>query len=80
MVTVTVASDGQITIPKDACEQLGLRPGDEVTLIENGDGWQIEKEHDQAAAADAPFDEWIGYVKHRRGQRTDDIIEEMRGW
>jgi antitoxin PrlF len=36
--TGTMTSKGQITIPKDVREQLGLTPGTKVTFTRNADG------------------------------------------
>ncbi|MCY3594643.1 MAG: AbrB/MazE/SpoVT family DNA-binding domain-containing protein [Bacteroidetes bacterium] len=38
MITVTVSSDGQVTLPTEILIALGLRPGDRVNFIrmENG--------------------------------------------
>lgn len=33
MSTVTISSDYQIVIPEEVCENLGLRPGQEVQVI-----------------------------------------------
>ncbi|MBA4085557.1 AbrB/MazE/SpoVT family DNA-binding domain-containing protein [Janibacter terrae] len=38
MSTGTMTSKGQITIPKDVREQLGLTPGTKVTFTRNADG------------------------------------------
>ncbi len=36
--TVKITSEGQITLPKELREYLGLRPGDQVTfLVRNGE-------------------------------------------
>ncbi len=74
MVLAKITSKGQVTIPKDVRERLGLRPGDQIAFTEDQGGWRIRKE-----TQDPPFDKWRGYLKHLRGRRTDDIIEEMRG-
>ena len=78
MTTVKVTSNGRITIPKDIRDQLELSPGDEVTFTEGAGGWYIRKER-HTPAGDSPFTRWRGYLKHLKGQRSDDLVEEMRG-
>ena len=70
----TVTSKGQITIPKDVRDRLGLRPGDKIGFMEDEGGWRIEKE-----VAESPFEKYRGYLSHLRGQDPDDLVEEMRG-
>ena len=74
MVTAKITSKGQITIPKDVRERLGLRPGDKLAFTEDKDGWHICKQIDES-----PFDRWVGYLKHLEGQDPDELVEEMRG-
>ena len=69
-----ISKRGQITIPKDVRERLGLRPGDRLAFTEDKDGWHIRKEFDES-----PFDRWVGYLKHLEGQDPDELVEEMRG-
>ena len=38
MITATITSKGQITIPKDIREQLDLHAGDKISFIEDEDG------------------------------------------
>jgi len=38
-----ITSRGQVTIPKDVRERLGLRPGDEVELVEDQGGFRLQK-------------------------------------
>ncbi len=53
MVKATVTSKGQVTIPKKVRERLGLRPGDELEFIIEGDRVQIRPIH-RYRAADLP--------------------------
>lgn len=78
MATAKVTSNGRITIPKDVRDQLRLRPGDEITFTEGAGGWYIHKEH-RPQVGDSPFSAWRGYLKHLKGRRSDDLVEEMRG-
>ena len=74
MVTAKITSKGQVTIPKDVRERLGLRPGDKLAFTEGDDGWRIRKQIDES-----PFDKWVGYLDHLEGQDPDALVEEMRG-
>ncbi len=38
MITATITSKGQITIPKDIRDQLGLHAGDKLSFVEEEDG------------------------------------------
>lgn len=38
MITATITSKGQITIPKDIRDHLGLHAGDKISFIEDKDG------------------------------------------
>ncbi|MCL0087290.1 AbrB/MazE/SpoVT family DNA-binding domain-containing protein [Dehalococcoidia bacterium] len=63
---------GQITIPGEVRDSLGLKPGSRVRFrVENG-SCILEKD-----VENIPFGKWIGYLS---GDRTsDEIIEELRG-
>ena len=37
MVTATMTSKGQLTVPKEVRDRLGLKPGDKVELVLSGD-------------------------------------------
>lgn len=66
-----VSEKGQVTIPKEVRDMLGIHPGDEVEFEkENGDV-KIHKKTDTKM-----FDEFIGYLGKGK---TDKIMEELRG-
>jgi AbrB family looped-hinge helix DNA binding protein len=69
-----VTSKGQITVPKEVREKLGLEPGDELEFIEQ-DGQFIIRLHFEHS----PFESYVGYLEHLRGKRPDDLVDEMRG-
>lgn len=69
-----VTSKGQVTIPKDVRERLGLRPGDEIEFVDDRGGFRLQKR-----IAESPFRKYRGYLKHLTGQDPDKIVEEMRG-
>jgi AbrB family looped-hinge helix DNA binding protein len=66
-----VSEKGQVTIPKDVRELLGIHPGDEVEFEkENGDIKIIKKVDDKV------LDEYVGYLGKGK---TDTFIRELRG-
>ena len=74
MTTAKVTSKGQITIPKDVRDRLGLRTGDQVSFVEEAGVWRIRKE-----VAESPFVKYRGYLRHLSDRHPDELVEEMRG-
>lgn len=60
-----VTSKGQVTIPKEIREKLGIRPGDEIVFEPAEEGYVLKKEVD----ADR-FERWKGVAD------TDETVEE----
>jgi AbrB family looped-hinge helix DNA binding protein len=69
-----VGERGQITIPRRIRERYGLEPSSEVEIVEE-DGKLVLRKR---MADECPIDRFIG-VLGGSGQRTDDLIEELRG-
>ncbi len=70
-----VSVDGEVTIPEELREQLGIRPGDEMEWEATPDGRLVCS---NASSLRALLEEWRG--KWDPGDRTvDEWIEEMRG-
>ena len=69
-----ITSKGQVTIPRDVRERLGLRPGDEIEFAEDQGGFRVQKR-----VTDSPFRKYRGYLKHLAGGDPDELVEEMRG-
>jgi antitoxin PrlF len=74
MIVAKITSKGQVTIPKKVREKLGVHPGEEVGFEEKGDLILIRK-----AVTKSPFDQWVGKLKHLKGQRSDNLVREIRG-
>lgn len=72
--TTRVTTKGQITIPKDVRERLGLRPGDEIEFVEDQSGFRVQKQ-----LMDSPFKKYRGYLKDLAGCDPDEMVEQMRG-
>ena len=74
MIVAKVTSKGQITIPKEIREKLGVHPGEDVGFEEKDNMLLISK-----VVGKSPFDKWVGKLKHLKGQRSDDLVREARG-
>jgi AbrB family looped-hinge helix DNA binding protein len=74
MITAKVTSKGQVTIPKEIREKLGVHPGENVGFEERDNLLVISK-----VVTKSPFDKWVGRLKHLKGQRSDDLVREARG-
>ena len=74
MAKTKLTSKGQITVPKDVRERLGLRPGDEIEFVEENGSFVVRRHVDARA-----FEKWRGFLKDLAGRRADDLVEEMRG-
>lgn len=55
-----VTTKGQVTIPKEIRDRLGIRPGDEVAFEETSSGYEIRKEEPTTAEGEDPFEKYRG--------------------
>lgn len=60
-----VTEKGQVTIPKEIRDQLGIQPGDEITFEETEEGYVIRKDVEKSR-----FQKWQGIAE------TDATVEE----
>lgn len=67
-----VSSKGQVTIPKEIREALGIRPGDEVEFEETEEGVVIRK------ADENPFETWKGAFGGAEAT-VEERMRELRG-
>ena len=74
MAKSRITSKGQVTVPKDVRERLGLRPGDELEFIEKDGVFQVRKH-----VPPEVFKKYRGYLKELAGRDSDDLVREMRG-
>jgi len=74
MIVARVTSKGQVTIPKEVRDKLGVRPGENVGFEEKDEFLVIRK-----VVTHSPFDKWMGKLKHLKGRRSDDLVKEARG-
>ncbi len=63
-----------MTIPKRIRERLGVHPGENVGFEEKEGVIVITK-----AVTHSPFDKWMGKLTKLEGQRSDDLVKELRG-
>ena len=81
-----VTSKGQVTIPKEVRDKLGIAPGDEVGFREDGEMVILEKTTERGT--ETPGERMVRMLvefgrKHRdpADQRTtDEIMEDLRGY
>ena len=74
MALAKITAKGQVTIPLAIRQRLGIGPGDEIEFQETDNGILVTK-----CVTASPFDKYVGYLKKKRGQQPDRIVEEMRG-
>ncbi|MBI3540711.1 MAG: AbrB/MazE/SpoVT family DNA-binding domain-containing protein [Deltaproteobacteria bacterium] len=68
----TVSERGQITLPKELRDRMGLKPGTSVRFVPSPKGILIQRD-----SAEDPMGEVFGVLKD--GIRTDDYLKETRG-
>ncbi|HED04195.1 MAG TPA: AbrB/MazE/SpoVT family DNA-binding domain-containing protein [Candidatus Fraserbacteria bacterium] len=74
MPTAKVTSKGQITVPKEVREQLGISAGDELEFISVNGEYRIRR-----FIRHSPFDRYRGYLKQLEGRDPDQIVRKLRG-
>lgn len=74
MPRAKITSKGQITLPKEVRERLGLETGDELEFVEEGGRFLIHKRVPRS-----PFDKYLGYLREKRGEDPDELVRELRG-
>ncbi|WP_227357537.1 AbrB/MazE/SpoVT family DNA-binding domain-containing protein [Haladaptatus salinisoli] len=65
-----VTTKGQVTIPKEIRDALGIEPGDELAFEKTDSGYMIQKEEPTTAEGDNPFE------KYRGSAETDETMPE----
>ena len=74
MAKARMTTKGQVTIPREVRERLGLRPGDELEFTEEDGVFHLRKRVDPDV-----FKKWRGYLTDLAGRDSDDLVREMRG-
>lgn len=65
-----VTTKGQVTIPKEIRDALGIEPGDEIAFEKVESGYKIQKKEPTTADGDDPFD------KYRGSAESDETMPE----
>jgi antitoxin PrlF len=74
-VAVRLTDRGQITIPKQVREELGLRSGDEVEFVADANGgYRLRK-----VLRTNPFSRYRGHLTGLAGRRPDELVDDLRG-
>lgn len=81
-----VTTKGQVTIPKEIREALGIEPGDEVAFEETDSGYTIQKEQPTTTDGEDPFEKYRGSansdetmperMRRLRGEYPRDVTDE----
>jgi antitoxin PrlF len=74
MLVAKITSKGQVTIPKEVRERLGVNTGDELEFEETPRGMLVHRR-----AEPSPFHKYRGYLRRRSGKEPDALVEELRG-
>jgi antitoxin PrlF len=68
-----ITSKGQVTIPKEIREALGIEPGDEISFERTDEGYEIRKEAPTTETGGDPFEVYRGHA-----DSEDTMPERMR--
>jgi antitoxin PrlF len=74
MLTAKVTSKGQLTIPKEVRDKLGIKTGDTLRFEEKEGVFFITKSLEKS-----PFDRWVGKLRFSPEKRTGALIDRLRG-
>ncbi|WP_084568985.1 AbrB/MazE/SpoVT family DNA-binding domain-containing protein [Halostagnicola larsenii] len=72
-----VTTKGQVTIPKEIRDRLGIRPGDEVAFEQTGSGYEIRKEEPTTTEGTDPFEKYRGAAES--GESMPERMRRLRG-
>lgn len=72
-----VTTKGQVTIPKEVREEMGIESGDEVTFEPTDGGYVIKKEAPTTASGDDPFETYRGQAE--TDETMPDRMRRLRG-
>ncbi|RQG95965.1 AbrB/MazE/SpoVT family DNA-binding domain-containing protein [Natrarchaeobius chitinivorans] len=72
-----VTTKGQVTIPKEIRDSLGIEPGDEIVFEEVSSGYKIEKKEPTTADGEDPFEKYRGSAES--DETMPDRMRRLRG-
>ncbi|MFB6253207.1 MAG: AbrB/MazE/SpoVT family DNA-binding domain-containing protein [Halobacteriaceae archaeon] len=72
-----VTTKGQVTIPKEIREELGIEPGDKVIFEETDVGYTIQKSEPTTAEGDDPFEKYRGSANSE--ETMPERMQRLRG-
>ncbi|WP_247729920.1 AbrB/MazE/SpoVT family DNA-binding domain-containing protein [Halovivax limisalsi] len=72
-----VTTKGQVTIPKEIRDELGIEPGDEIGFEAIESGYRIEKKEPTTEAGDDPFETYRGSADS--DETMTDRMRRLRG-
>ena len=74
MPRTKITAKGQVTIPKEVRERLGLWPGDELEFVEDHGKYRVKK-----LGVASALHKYRGFLKHLEGSDPDQLTAEIRG-
>lgn len=72
-----VTTKGQVTIPKEIRDALGIEPGDEIVFEPTDSGYELRKEAPTTEDGDDPFETYRGSAD--RDQTMPERMRRLRG-
>jgi antitoxin PrlF len=75
MATATMTSKGQLTVPKEIRDALGLRPGDKVEMVLGGEDGQVVMRKRRTI----PLEELLGSLPNNGISKTLEELEQDLG-
>jgi len=78
MTEATLTSKGQLTLPKELRDRLGLQQGDVVEFIEENGKIIVRRQQSK----DNPFLQWaqLGAEASPEDASSQDWLRDLRGW
>jgi len=77
-MTHKVGIKGQVVIPKAIRDEIGIRPGDEVTFEPDGSEVRVRRVEDDPAQLASDVKSLRGLWADAPGGGTDELLEERR--